>query len=68
MHLEPVGRVDALVEAQRRDAEDFLQRCRLFGGGVVGKPAFKLPQDRVLGVPPYANDERDTELRLVGCR
>src|ERR1700761_4013478 len=64
--LEFVRRLDAQVEAQRRDAEDLGKRGFSFLGRAVGETPLELSQDRILGVAPHADDEGEAELRPIG--
>ena len=66
VHLELVGRTDALIEPQRCDTKDFTQRRLLLRRRVVLQPPLELPQDRFLAVAAHTHDERNAELRLVG--
>ena len=66
VHLEAIGGLDPLVEAQRGDAEDFGERRFGLGRRAVVQTMLELPQDRILAVPPHADDERDGEFLAVG--
>src|SRR5512144_1431119 len=66
MHGKPIRSAYALVETQRHNAENFLDRRCPLALDVGVAPSVELAQDRVLGVPPHANDERKAELLFVG--
>src|SRR5215470_7705995 len=66
VHLESIGGFDALVEAKRGDAEDFAKRRFGFRRHGVLQAAFELLQDRILAMPPHADDEGHAELLAIG--
>ena len=68
VHLETIGGRDALIEAQRGDAEDFAERRLGLGRHIVLHAALELLQDRVPAVPAHADDERDAEFFPIGAR
>ena len=66
VHLQPILRRHELVDAQRRDAEDFPERGLDFGGRVIGQAALEIAQHGILGVAADAHDVRETEFLAVG--
>src|ERR1700733_12225420 len=65
VHFEAVIGLDALVESQRGDAEDFLERRFLLRASIVVQPPRELAQDRLLAVPAHADNERHGEFLAV---
>ena len=66
VHLELVGRADVLVEPQRGDAENLIQRSVVLRRRVVLEPPRELAQDRFLAVAADADDEGDAEFGVIG--
>src|SRR5260370_30784605 len=66
VNVETVGGLEPLVQAKRRNTENFAERRLCFGRHVVPQTAFELLQNRVLAVSVRADDEWDAELLAVG--
>ena len=67
VHLETIGGRNPLIEAQRGDAEDFIERRVGLGAHIVLHTTRELLQDRVPAVPAHADDERDAEFFPIGA-
>src|SRR5215813_12516042 len=67
MHGEAIDGLDPLIEAKRRDAENFVERRFGLSRLAVLRAAFELLQDRLFAVPARTDDERDAELLAVGA-
>ena len=66
VHLQPIVRRDQLVEAQRRDAADFLDRVLRLGRCIVRQATLEIAQNGIPGVAPDADDVGETELGAIG--
>src|SRR5258706_14834041 len=66
VNVETVGGLEPLVQAKRRNTENFAERRLRFGRQVVLQTAFELLQNRVLAVSACADDEWDAEFLAVG--
>ncbi len=64
--FQTVGAGDALIEAERDDTENLIQRRFALRRGIIAEAFFELAQDRVFAVPAHANDEGNVEFRVIG--
>ena len=65
VHLELVIGDDELIEPQRGDARDFLERAARLGLGDVLQPRVEVPQDGIFGVPARADDIGDAKFFTI---